>query len=316
MLPAILCVLWLTGAGAGAELQQKTVAAFDRYVAATEARFANELRPGGPFLYIDGQAAEAQKASYEQLRRGDILVEKMETKLPGKDSEIPDGMLHHWVGLIFIPGTTLAKVISSAQDYGHRDELYKPEVIASRILSHQGNDYKVFMRLYQKRFTTVVFNTEYDIHWGQVDAKKTYSNSYSTKIAQVKDSSRPDGEEMPVGKDSGYLWRLNTYWRFQEKDGGVYLQCEAVSLTRDIPIGLGWLLRPLVTKIPKESLNKILGKTRDVVQKQNSSQPSALSPRNSFEWWQAHLRLWKCKSDGISIAICRRLWQLGMVSLF
>ncbi|HEV3317371.1 MAG TPA: hypothetical protein VG488_10395, partial [Candidatus Angelobacter sp.] len=80
-----------------------------------------------------------------------------------------------------------------------------------------------------------------------------------------------------VGKDSGYLWRLNTYWRFQEKDGGVYLQCEAVSLTRDIPIGLGWLLRPLVTKIPKESLNKILGKTRDVVQKQNSSQPSALS---------------------------------------
>jgi hypothetical protein len=274
---AIVCILWLLGTGGAAELQQKTVAAFNRYVAATEARFANELRPGGPFLYIDGTSAEAQKASYEQLRRGDVLVEKMETKLPGNSSDVPDGIIHHWVGLIFIPGTTLAKVMSSAQDYNHRDELYKPEVIASRILAHQGSDYKVFMRLYQKRFTTVVFNTEYDIHWGQVDAKKTYSHSYSTKIAQVKDSSSPDGEEMPVGKDSGYLWRLNTYWRFQEKDGGVYLQCEAVSLTRDIPIGLGWLLRPLVTKIPKESLNKILGKTRDVVQKQNSSQPSALS---------------------------------------
>jgi len=58
------------------------------------------------------------------------------------------------------------------------------------------------------------------------------------------------------------------------------VQCEAVSLTRDIPTGLGWLLRPLVTKIPKESLNRALGRTREVVQqqiKQNSAQPSALS---------------------------------------
>jgi len=279
-LVAILCVLWLTGTGAAAELQQKTVAAFNRYVAATEARFTNELRPGGSFLYIDSQSAEAQKGLYEQLKRGDILVDKVETKLPGSDSEIPDGIVHHWVGLIFIPGATLAKVIPAVQDYGHRDELYKPDVIAARVVSHQGGDYKIFMRLYQKRFTTVVFNTDYDIHWGQVDAKKIYSNSYSTRIAQVKDAGHPDGEELPVGKDSGYLWRLNTYWRFQEKDGGVYVQCEAVSLTRDIPTGLGWLLRPLVTKIPKESLNRALGRTREVVQqqiKQNSAQPSALS---------------------------------------
>jgi hypothetical protein len=121
----------------------------------------------------------------------------------------------------------------------------------------------------------VVFNTDYDIHWGEVDPKKVFSNSYSTRIAQVKDASHPGGEEFPVGKDSGYLWRLYTYWRFQEKDGGVYVQCEAVSLTRDIPTGLGWLLRPLVVKIPKESLNKVLSRTREVVQKQISTQQAA-----------------------------------------
>jgi hypothetical protein len=279
ILPAIVCLLWLSGASAAAELEQKTVVAFNRYVAATEARFANELRPGGPFLYVDALAGDTQKTAYDQLKRGDILVERLQTKISGKDTDVPDGIIHHWVGLAFIPSTALAKVIPAVQDYGHRDELYKPDVIAARVVSHQGNDYKIFMRLYQKRFTTVVFNTDYDIHWGQVDAKKVYSNSYSTRIAQVKDASHPDGEEMPVGKDSGYLWRLYTYWRFQEKDGGVYVQCEAVSLTRDIPTGLGWLLRPLVTKIPKESLNKVLGRTRDVVQQQikNSSQPSALS---------------------------------------
>ncbi len=271
---APFCFLVLAAAASGADLQQKTVDAFNRYVSATEARFTNELRPGGAFLYADGLPADAQKNAYDQLRRGDILVEKVQTKIQGRDQEVPDGMIHHWVGLVFIPGTTLAKVIPTVQDYGHRAELYKPDVIASRLLTHQGNDYKIFMRLYQKRFTTVVFNTDYDVHWGQVDAKKIYSHSYSTRIAEVKDSSRPDGEEYPVGKGSGYLWRLYTYWRFQEKDGGVYIQCEAVSLTRDIPTGLGWLLRPLVTKIPKESLNKALGRTREVVL---SSQHSAIS---------------------------------------
>lgn len=265
MLLAILGLLVLSASASSAELQQKTVDAFNRYASATEARFTNELRTGGAFLYVDGLPADAQKNAYDQLRRGDILVEKLQTKIQGRDQDVPDGMIHHWAGLVFIPGTTLAKVIPMVQDYGHRAELYKPDVIASRVVAHQGSDYKIFMRLYQKRFTTIVFNTDYDVHWGQVDAKKIYSHSLSTRIAEVKDASRPDGEEYPVGKGSGYLWRLYTYWRFQEKDGGVYIQCEAVSLSRDIPTGLGWLLRPLVTKIPKESLNRALGRTREVV---------------------------------------------------
>jgi len=95
-----------------------------------------------------------------------------------------------------------------------------------------------------------------------------YSNSISTRIAEVRDNDHPDGEELPVGTGHGYLWHLNTYWRFQEKDGGIYLQCEALSLTRDIPTGLGWLLRPLVTSIPKQSLNRALGRTREVVQQE------------------------------------------------
>lgn len=225
-----------------------------------------ELKPGGTFLYIDGFAPDAMKSSYDKLKNGEILVDKLETKAPGVSSDVPDGMVHHWVGLIFIPGAKLSQVLPIVQDYNRRTELYKPEIIASHLISHQGSDYKFFLRLYQKRFTTAVFNTEYVAHWGEVDPKKIYSNSISTKVAEVKDSDRPDGEEWPVGQGRGYLWRLNTYWRFQEKDGGVYLQCEALSLTRDIPFGLGWLLKPLVTKIPRESLNRALGQTRTVVQ--------------------------------------------------
>jgi hypothetical protein len=261
----LLCALaWCTPAPA-ADLKQNTTSSFDRYVAATEARFGNELRPGGAFLYVDTMNADAKRQAYDQLKNGEILVQKLETKAPGVSSDIPDGMVHHWVGLIFIPGATLAKTLPIVKDYDRRAELYKPDVSASRTIAHNGDDFKMFLRLHQKRFTTVDFNTTYDVHWGSVDATRVYSNSISTRIAEVKDPDKPDGEELPVGSGHGYLWRLNTYWRFEEKDGGVYLQCEALSLTRDMPIGLGWLLKPLVTAIPKQSLNRALGQTRNVV---------------------------------------------------
>jgi hypothetical protein len=260
----ILCVLAATSAVA-AELKEKTVAAFDKYVAATEARINSELRPGGTFLYIDSWADDAKRNAYQQLKNGEILVDKLETTGSGISSDPPDGMIHHWVGLAFIAGASLAQVLPVVQDYDQRAELYKPEVIASRMIWHRGDDYKFFLRLYQKRFTTAVFNTEYVAHWGRVDRKRVYSNSVSTKIAEVKDADHPDGPEWPVGEGRGYLWRLNTYWRFEEQDNGLYVQCEALSLTRDIPYGLGWLLRPLVTKIPKEALDRALGQTRKVV---------------------------------------------------
>lgn len=248
-----------------AELKQKTTDAFDKYVVATEARIDSEQRPGGTFLYVDGLSEAARKAAYEQLKNGEILVQHLETTGPGISADSPDGMIHHWVGVAFIPGVTLAEVLPVVKDYDRRVDLYKPEVTASRLISHQGDDYKFFLRLYEKRFTTVAFNTEYFAHWGQVNPKKVYSNSISTKIAELKNPDRPDDGELSVGEGHGYLWRLNTYWRFEEKDGGVYLQCEALSLTRDIPFGLGWLLRPLVTKIPKQSLDRALGETRKVV---------------------------------------------------
>ncbi len=261
--PLLFCLLILADASPAVNLKKETNAAFDKYVAATEARLAGELKPGGPFLYIDAQPADTRKASYEQLKKGEILVEQRGA--PGASAEVPEGMVHHWVGLAFIPGVTLAQVLPVLQDYDHRAELYKPDVIAAHQISHQGDNYKIFMRLYQKRFTTVVFNTEYDIHWVTLDASRIISNSISTRVAEVKDASKPDGEEFPPGEGHGYLWRLNTYWRFEQKDGGVYLQCEALSLTRDIPYGLAWLIRPLVTAIPKQSLNRALGQTRQVV---------------------------------------------------
>jgi hypothetical protein len=268
ILRAFFLCLALEVCASAADLKQKTTDAFNRYVSVTEERMAGELKPGGAFLYPDPPASrqsEEMRDAYARLKRGEILIERQETKLGGKEVDVPDGMVHHWVGLAFIPGANLAQTLAVVQDYNHRAELYKPEVIAAHVISHQGDDYEIFMRLYQKRFTTVAFNTEYAIHWGRVEDRKLFSNSISTRVAEVQDADHPDGPELPVGHGHGYLWRLNTYWRFEEKDGGVYVQCEALSLTRDIPFGLAWLIKPLVTKIPKQSLSRALGRTREVV---------------------------------------------------
>jgi hypothetical protein len=261
------------------ELKKQTAAAFDNYVAASEARMAEELRSGGAFLYIDTLPADRRASAYGQLAANEIFISPLQTMRSGKGISVPDGIVHHWVGIVFIPNASLGTVLPVVQNYGNRAEVYKPDVIASRLISHQGDDYKIFMRFFQKKFTTVVLNTEFDIHWHKLDQHHLYSNSYSTRIAEVKDPSKPDGPELPAGKDHGYLWRLYTYWRFEEKDGGVYVQCEAISLTRDIPFGLGWLLRPLVTSIPRQSLNRTLGQTRAVILEKQSSAESTLKAK-------------------------------------
>jgi len=271
---AIVGGLLLAPALLAADLKPKTTEAFDKYVAATHARFANELKPGGVFLFVDELPANERKEDYGKLKAGEVLVEKRDTSTPGVKKDIPDGIVHHWVSLVFVPGVTLEQALPVLQDYDHRADLYKPEVIASHTISHEGDDYKMFMRLYQKRFTTVVFNTEYAVHWGRAGEGKMFADSISTRVAEVKDASHPDGPEHPIGHDSGYLWRLNTYWRFEQRDGGLYIQCEALSLTRDIPYGLGWLLKPLVTSIPKGSLTAALKRTREVVQEKSKQASS------------------------------------------
>lgn len=256
----------MTATSFAAELTQKTEGAFNKYVAATEARMARELHSGNPFLYVDALPPNESREAYDRLKHGEILIKRLETTAPGVTSDIPDGMVHHWVGLVFIPGVTLAQTLPVLKDYDHRAELFKGEVTASRLLWHQDDDYRIFLRFYEKKFTTVAFNTEYDVHWGSLDAHRMYSDSISTRIAQLKDPDNPAAGEFPVGRGNGFLWRFNTYWRFEENDGGVYLQCEAVSLTRDIPWGFRWLIKPLVTRIPRDALNRALSRTRQVVE--------------------------------------------------
>jgi hypothetical protein len=138
-------------------------------------------------------------------------------------------------------------------------------VLDSKTLSHNGNDFRIYLRLMKKKVITVVLDTEHEVHYRQVDATRWASRSYSTRIAEVSNPGRRDERELAPDTGHGFLWRLDSYWRFEERDGGVYIECEAVSLTRDVPTGLGWLIEPIIRKLPRESLENTLRSTRNAI---------------------------------------------------
>jgi hypothetical protein len=248
---------------AAAELRPPTVAAFDRYVQVTEQRMTSSPQ----FLWVDTLPASEQRAVLEALRRGELVIDRLTTRQGGKDIDIPDGMVHHWIGVVFVPGATSDKAVSLLQDYDHHAQIYAPNVAASKLLSRDGNNFRVYLRFMMKKVITVVVNTEHEARFTRDAPNRASSRIYSTRIAEVEAPGTPSEREKPVGNDGGYLWRLYSYWRVLERDGGTYVQCESISLTRDIPLGFGWLIRPFVTSIPRESLEFTLTTTRNVLGK-------------------------------------------------
>jgi len=249
-----------------AELNPPTVEAFERYAKATEARIEKELARPETFLYVDG-LPEAQRAQVlAMLRRGEVFMERLKTRdASGREMKAPDALIHHWMGAVFIPCATLRQTLEVVQDYDRHQDIYKPEVVRSKLVGRNGNDFKIYYRLRKKKLITLTLNTDHDVRYYPVDGTRCHSRSYATRVQQVANPDKPDEYEKPVGRDSGFLWRIDSYWRFVERDGGVYVECESVSLTRDIPLVVSWLVKPFVTEIPKESLQMTMGSTRRAV---------------------------------------------------
>ena len=256
---SLVLILFVLSAWLCAEnLQPQAASAFDRYVELTEQGMRDD-EGSKPFLRIDALPSKGRQAAYASLRNTGVVIDRMETRENGRPIPVPGGMIHHWIGTTFIPGVSLAQTIAFLQDYDNHCKYYAPDVERSRIISHDGNHFGVYLRLRKK---IAVLDTEYDVNYKWLSKTEASARSLSARIREVQNAGQKNEFEMPVGKDNGFMWRLNSYWRFAERDGGTYVQLEAISLTRDIPVGLGWLIGPFVESIPKESLEFTLTRTR------------------------------------------------------
>lgn len=261
----LIAILGFAATASFAQLRPEAKQAFDGYVRQAERRIQLEQESPASFLSLDslpeGKRAEAER----RLRSGEVLVQS------SGGEEVPHGLVHDWTGVAFIPGATVEQTLAQVQDYDHLARYYSPRVQSSKLLAHSGDDFHLAMRLREHKVVTVVLDTEYQVHYGRLDAGHWFSESRSTRVDEVADPGKADEHSQPPSGQHGFLWRLNSYWRFVQAPNGVYIQCEAISLTRDIPTGLGWLVKPFVQSIPRESLQFTLEATRKAVLENSSS---------------------------------------------
>lgn len=243
---------------AAADLQPRTIAAFDRYVRLSETRMDTDRT----FLWVDTLPEARQRTALDGLRHDQLLIDRLETRDAGREIDVPDGLLHHWIGTAFVAGTTIDQALALLQNYDAHADIYKPVVARSKLLARDGDRFTMYLRFSMKKVITVVVNSDHDARFRRPAPNQAEGRIHSTRIAEVDDPGTPQEREKPVGHDGGYLWRLNSYWRLLARDGGVYIQCESISLTRGIPTGFGWLVGPFVTSIPRESLTFTLDTTR------------------------------------------------------
>ncbi len=233
---------------------------FNSYAAQVEARLDRQHRSQDGFLAPVSPAAQSE----QRLRQGELIVERL---TPSSGAAFSGAMLHHWRGTAFAPGATAADFERLMKDFNSYPRHFSPQVVQAKVLAQQGDRLQAVMRVRQRHVITVVMDTAYDIVFGRLDARHGYSASRSTQISEIASPGTDSERALTPGEEHGFLWRMNTYWSYEERDGGVAMQIESISLTRSIPTGLGWAVGPFVESIPRESLEFTLRSACDALRR-------------------------------------------------
>jgi hypothetical protein len=239
------------------QLNPRTVEAFDAYIHDAETEMEQTLHGSGPFLWSQQTPERVQKVD-----RGQVVAQFWSGQGPVK---VPKGLIHDWIAAAFIPDSNIREIFAVIQEYDNHKNTYKPEVIDSKLISRDNNDFQIYLRLLKKKIISVVLDTDHEVHYCPVDQTRWVCRSYTTRIAEVENAGSREERVLQPDTGYGFLWRLYSYWRFEERDAGVVVECRAISLTRDVPFGLGWAIEPIIEKLPKESLINTLEATRQAL---------------------------------------------------
>ena len=260
---AVTILIALTVGASATELQTETVAAWESYVAFTEARIESELEGGAEFLVMEFLPAAERAECRQRIQSGEVCVLKRVTlDDEGKTIPVPGGMIHHWYATVLVPDVELASVLEFVQSYDDRARFY-PEVEDSRLLGHDDDVFEIFLRLKRKKIITVHYNTEHEVTYRTHSDTRASSQSLATRIREISNPDKPNESEKPFGDDRGFLWGLNSYWRFEQTEQGTVVECESLSLSRAVPAAARWLVKSYIDSVPRESLESTLAPIRD-----------------------------------------------------
>lgn len=264
----VLSVLALPSGLLATDLEPRTLGAFVSYVRAREARMAPGQDKSDRFLYIDTLPELERRRVWATILHGGVWVDSPNT-LDTTDQPIraPAGLINHWIGAEFIPGASLQQALAVVQDYDHYQDIYAGQIVRSRLVSREAEDFKSFVRVRKKTpWATITLNINSETVYTELSPTRVSSRSQSTRIAQVVDADTPNEHEYTPGHDSGYLWRVRTYWRMEVREGGLVVEWESITLSRDIPWLLRWIVKPYVERLARSTVQDMLLGTRKAAQ--------------------------------------------------
>jgi hypothetical protein len=261
----LLTCLLLSSVANAAELKPETLKAWEDYLQTAISHMKERLHNGAHFLWLDESPDRMQ-----QVRSGEILATPFDDQVPVR---VSSGLIHHWIGAAFIPNVTLGETLAVVRDYARYPDIY-PAVIASKPVSRVAmqDKFSVLMmsnRLVQRK----ALETENASDFFKLNDKQWYSLCRTTRIQEIENYGQSSERKFADGEGTGYIWRLFSITRFEERDGGVYVELEAFALTRDIPASLRWIAAPVVRRIARNSVLASLRKTQEAVQSIAAGRP-------------------------------------------
>ena len=240
------------------ELKSDTLQAWDEYIQTVDSRLKAPTSGGKPFLWMDESPDRCRR-----VRDGEILVSPVGEHVP---KHVPSGLIHHWMGATFIPNTTLNNVFAVTRRYDRYKEFYKPLVIDAKPVNQTDTEDRFNILLRNKALLSkTALDGEYLSSYVHLDEKRWYSISYTTRIREIKDYGQSNERKLEPDVGSGFIWRIYSGARFEERDGGVYVEIEAIVLSRDIPASFRPLVNPIVRRLSKGSVLTSLQQTQEAV---------------------------------------------------
>ena len=254
-----------------ATLKKETVKVWQEYVEAANTQMQEHLVPGHPFLLTD---TDENQASATRLRTGEILVSPSGEHIP---KHVPSGLIHDWNGQVFIPNATIHDLLPVVRDYNCYKAVYKPAVIDSKTIAAESSpespvsEDQFHMLLMNK---TLIAKTALDSDFRSSYVRvpdvrgsdqRWYSISESTRIQEIAGYGTDGQHMLPEDEGTGLIWRTYSITRYEERDGGVYIELQAIVLSRDIPFILRYVVSPIVRRVSREALMTSLHQTQEAV---------------------------------------------------
>jgi len=245
-------------------------------------------RPQGPFLWVDEVPDRLHR-----VRNGEILVSPVGQPNP---KPVPSGLIHDWLGATFIPDARLEDVLFTVRHYGDYKDFYKPTVVDSKSLGTDGACDKYSMIVINNETVAeTALDIEYETCYFKTDERRWYSIAHTTRVQEIRHYGRPNEQELPPNQGSGYIWRVYSTARFEARDGGVYVEVEAIALSRDVPVALRWIVNPIVHRVSRNSMLVSLQQTEAAVRSTEAAnrkaKPSTVATAGSRDAVASELRV-------------------------